>query len=218
MRLIAHRGAPQKFQENTLASFEAALSNGAKYIEFDVHITQDNHLIVYHNDSIVVKQGRRFVEHQISRCTYEHIQSLPLEFDVPTLEQVLALTAGRCVAYTEIKSKDQRVVRMTLDIANRTGAQIVLSSFHHYHLIISKSIDPTVPTMALLDWNSPYPKRLLDNKLIDEIGVSNKFLTPWKIARFIHFGLPVCVYTVNSVSRMNALKRRGIDAVFTDTF
>jgi glycerophosphoryl diester phosphodiesterase len=46
MRLIAHRGAPQKFQENTLASFEAALNNGAQYIELDVHITQDNHLIV----------------------------------------------------------------------------------------------------------------------------------------------------------------------------
>ena len=218
MRLIAHRGAPQRFQENTLASFEAALNNGAQYIEFDVHITKDNHLIVYHNDSVVIKHGRRSVEHRISRCTYEHIQSLPLGFDVPTLEQVLAVAAGRCVAYTEIKSKDQRVVRMTLETARQTGAQIVLSSFHHAHLIVSKSIDPSVPTMALLNWNTPYPKQLLNTKQVDEIGVSNKFLTPWKIARFIHFGLPVCVYTVNNDARMQTLKRRGIDGVFTDTF
>ncbi|GAA5863915.1 hypothetical protein JCM8547_005279 [Rhodosporidiobolus lusitaniae] len=44
-----HRGASAAFPENTLASFEAAIKDGAEGIESDVHITADGEIVMFHD-------------------------------------------------------------------------------------------------------------------------------------------------------------------------
>ncbi|GAA6039630.1 hypothetical protein JCM8097_002226 [Rhodosporidiobolus ruineniae] len=44
-----HRGASAAFPENTLASFEAAIKDGAEGIETDVHITADGEIVMFHD-------------------------------------------------------------------------------------------------------------------------------------------------------------------------
>ncbi|KDE05857.1 hypothetical protein MVLG_03800 [Microbotryum lychnidis-dioicae p1A1 Lamole] len=44
-----HRGASAAFPENTLASFEAAIRDGAEGIESDVHITEDSEIVMFHD-------------------------------------------------------------------------------------------------------------------------------------------------------------------------
>ena len=39
--VVAHRGLSSKAPENTLESFDLAVSTGIKYIEFDVHLSKD---------------------------------------------------------------------------------------------------------------------------------------------------------------------------------
>jgi glycerophosphoryl diester phosphodiesterase len=47
--IIAHRGAPNQACENTLESFAQALRLGANALEFDVSMTRDEHLVLWHD-------------------------------------------------------------------------------------------------------------------------------------------------------------------------
>ncbi|EIP97932.1 glycerophosphoryl diester phosphodiesterase [Opitutaceae bacterium TAV1] len=62
-RLIAHRGAPMRAPENTLASFRIAQQLGATEIETDVQLTTDNVLVLCHDDTLArYRLGDRRVE------------------------------------------------------------------------------------------------------------------------------------------------------------
>ncbi|OCH94290.1 PLC-like phosphodiesterase [Obba rivulosa] len=47
-----HRGASAAYPENTLASFEAAIRDGAEGIESDVHVSVDDVVIMFHDPSL----------------------------------------------------------------------------------------------------------------------------------------------------------------------
>ena len=50
--VIAHRGASDKFPENTLTAFRAAIDMGADSVELDVILSQDGTVVVIHDDSV----------------------------------------------------------------------------------------------------------------------------------------------------------------------
>ncbi|KIL70446.1 hypothetical protein M378DRAFT_183930 [Amanita muscaria Koide BX008] len=47
-----HRGASSRFPENTLASFEAAIRDGAEGIESDVHVSSDDVVVMFHDPAL----------------------------------------------------------------------------------------------------------------------------------------------------------------------
>ncbi len=49
---IAHRGASSYAPENTFAAYDKALEMGVDHIELDVHFTRDDHLVVFHDDTV----------------------------------------------------------------------------------------------------------------------------------------------------------------------
>jgi len=55
---IGHRGAPYHFPENTMASFQKALDLGANGLEFDICMTKDKKLIVFHDPEPVKHPDR----------------------------------------------------------------------------------------------------------------------------------------------------------------
>ena len=59
--IIGHRGIPVLAPENTLAGIEKALELGADGIEIDVHLSQDGHVVVCHDErwtAPVMAKGR----------------------------------------------------------------------------------------------------------------------------------------------------------------
>lgn len=56
-RLYGHRGAPAECPENTLPSFTRAVELGVDALETDVHLTQDEHVVVAHDPD-----GRRMAD------------------------------------------------------------------------------------------------------------------------------------------------------------
>lgn len=48
-QLIAHRGYPQHYPENTLIGLEAAVAAGARFIEVDVQISRDRVPVLFHD-------------------------------------------------------------------------------------------------------------------------------------------------------------------------
>lgn len=49
--IIAHRGLPREFPENTLPSLSAALNAGANGLEIDLTLTADGRVVLWHDDS-----------------------------------------------------------------------------------------------------------------------------------------------------------------------
>ena len=48
-QLIAHRGYPQHYPENTLIGLEAAIAAGARFIEVDVQVSRDRVPVLFHD-------------------------------------------------------------------------------------------------------------------------------------------------------------------------
>lgn len=84
MLKIGHRGAKGYVAENTLASFEKALTLNVDAVELDVHLSSDKVVMVIHDDTVTrttTKTGfvSEFMAFELN------------QMGVPTLENVLDL-------------------------------------------------------------------------------------------------------------------------------
>ena len=97
--LIAHRGIHnQNVKENTLLSFERAIKKNM-IIEFDIQLTKDHKIIVFHDKSLKRMMG---INKQINNLTYQEIQELST-YHIPLLTEVLNLVKGKVPLLIEIK-------------------------------------------------------------------------------------------------------------------
>jgi len=55
--LVAHRGYPARFPENTLVGITAAVAAGACYVEFDVQLSKDGVPVLLHDQDLVRTAG-----------------------------------------------------------------------------------------------------------------------------------------------------------------
>ncbi len=127
--IIGHRGAPNQACENTLESLVKAVRLGANALEFDVSMTQDGHLVLWHDAVPSIKNGLR----PTGVCTLRNpllpqpIHTVPLaEF----LDNYGYEHAGQRVPVTTLKDvarrfgKDSHVRFLFLDLklpANQPG-------------------------------------------------------------------------------------------------
>ena len=85
--IVAHRGfwncEEAGFSENSIAALRCAQEAGFRGSEFDVNMTSDKQLIVFHDNSV---EGKRIEDHPFSDFTYYR---LPNGEPIPTLDQYL---------------------------------------------------------------------------------------------------------------------------------
>lgn len=101
----AHRGASAELPENTLAAFRRALEQGAEGIELDVALSADGVAVVLHDATVDrTTDGTG----DVAALTLQELRVLDAGGGerVPTLDEVLALAAGRAEVNIELKSAD----------------------------------------------------------------------------------------------------------------
>ncbi|MDZ7778191.1 MAG: glycerophosphodiester phosphodiesterase family protein [Bacteroidales bacterium] len=123
--ITAHRGFAEVAPENTMSAFEAALNAGTDACEFDVHMTLDGTLVVFHDDTIGRTTNGTGV---LKELTWEYLSTLDAgswkdpEFEgekIPTLHQTLTFFhKNNMVAVLEIKVAD--IVDEILDMLYET--------------------------------------------------------------------------------------------------
>ena len=95
--LCAHRGAMDTHPENTLAAFRAAVEAGAHMVEFDVHLTKDDKMVVIHDATVDRTTNGKG---KVSELTLAEIRNLDAgswkspEFAgerIPTFEETLSV-------------------------------------------------------------------------------------------------------------------------------
>lgn len=100
--LVAHRGYPMRYPENSLVGMRAVLEAGARLVEFDVQISRDGHPVVAHDHSLRRVAGRWL---KVTRATLAELGAVAVgehkrfgdafhDVRIPTLAEMLALIDG----------------------------------------------------------------------------------------------------------------------------
>ena len=133
---IGHRGAPYHFPENTLASFSRAIELGANGLEFDICLTKENKLVVFHDPEPVKQPG------QMDRTIFE---SFPFELISPdfTLDGSIALIKNLIKGRYRITDKLRMRRHDQLNLINLTIRQI--RKLYRYHHV--KQVEYKIPQL-----------------------------------------------------------------------
>jgi len=108
---VGHRGAGvtvrSAYIENTLPSFEAAIQQGADMLEFDIQMSSDGDLLLFHDDMIGPNHSTGLSQDvMINDCRSDMLQALPLGTEtitIPRLDTLFKQFKGRTTFYCELK-------------------------------------------------------------------------------------------------------------------
>ena len=162
--LIGHRGYPARYPENTLAAFTGAMDAGCDMIELDVTLTRDRRVVVIHDDTLDrTTNGSGPVRDR----TVEEMRKLDAGSwfaprfaaeRVPLLDEVIALTAGRCMLNIEIKESAfeegypaDAIEHQVAELVKTAGAmdRVIVSSFDR-RILERLARMPAPPALAFI--------------------------------------------------------------------
>ncbi len=155
-RPVAHRGFHDRERgriENTLPASEAAIARGFA-IECDLQLTRDGVPIVFHDDTL---DRLTTATGPVGACTLDEIRTLRLrdtEATIPTLDELLALIAGRVPLFTEFKSRFDRDRRLEAAAAPLLAAYrgpLAVMSFDPDSVRMLRTLLPGVPRGLVAD-------------------------------------------------------------------
>lgn len=217
----AHRGASAYAPENTMASFKMALEMKADYLELDVHLTKDGHLLIMHDETVDRTTDGKGA---IKNMTLAEITKLDagIKYNkkfkgekVPTLEELLKTFAGKIKFNIEIKADgcEEGVVKLIKQY--KIEKDVMVSSFHHEYLQKVKELEPSIITAGLVTMG-PKIKQLKNTIKADYLNIHESFLTKAIYDKAREAGLGVVVWTVNEKENMKKFVQMGVDGIITN--
>lgn len=219
-QIIAHRGASYLANhENTIEAFQLALEVHADAIELDIRQTFDKVLIVFHNEQI---NGT-----SIHTLTYQQILEMQdmLGYQIPTLEEVLALARNKIHFLIELKEAgyEKRVLSMVNSYLSYEEYSI--QSFLDIIIRRVKKLDASVNAGLLVGvknadlstrFNEYFPIRRLNACHADFISTHYLIATPAFTFRMKHAGFPVYVWTVDDPKAISHYLNLNISGIITN--
>mgnify|MGYP001089857595 FL=1 len=145
----AHRGLYDNehgIPENSMAAFRRAVDKGYG-IELDVHLTADNQLVVFHDDTLTRMCG---MNKKISSFLYSDLMQLRLlgtEEGIPLFKDVLELIEGKVPLIIELKvdgSNQNLLCPLVWQLLSRYKGDYCIESFHPFVLQWFKRHEPQV--------------------------------------------------------------------------
>lgn len=220
---IAHRGASGTFPENTLSAFRAAIDAQADMCELDVQLTRDGAVVVIHDDTVErTTDGKG----EVAELTLAELQRLDAGARfrdgavkgerIPTLDEVFAVTAGRCGLNIELKAGGlEHQVAQIMQARDAFSGSIV-SSFDWQYLKKIQQLHFNI-RIALLADEKPV------DLMINAVAMRAYSINPrWDmvtadLCKAAHErSLKVYTWTVDADARMRALMECGVDGIMTN--
>jgi glycerophosphoryl diester phosphodiesterase len=241
--ILGHRGAASVAPENTLASFERALKDGADGVELDVTLSSDGVPVVFHDDNLERVTGVPGFVWSKSLLELKRLDAGEWFGDgfkgerIPTLVEALDLAAPRGWVNVEIKCGQDRppgsraalveAVLRTLALSARPEATVV-SSFDPWVLRRLRARDARWRTGFLKSARTWSPRA---RPWARAPGRATLGPLAWiSRADWLHVDAAlvdhaanlrgryddVLVWTVDRVDEMDRLLRRGVRAIITN--
>ncbi len=181
--ILAHRGLVTEYQENSLPAIQGAIDNPyCNGTEFDVFLTKDNKVVLFHDENMKRLTG---VDRSIYDMTWEDlktIQILPeIEVDggirkyngptnIPLLEEALETIKGKDF-FVDIELKayvpswgKRKIGREVAKIVKSMEMldQVVCTSFNFFMLYDLEKVYRPTPTGYAYDDNMPLSMKMLN--------------------------------------------------------
>ena len=134
-RPFAHRGVHSEYPENSMPAFEKAIELNLG-IELDIHLTQDNQIVVFHDDNLRRMTG---VNDLVKLSTYDQLKQYKLngtQYGIPLLSQVLELVKGKVPILIEIKTNNnmKKLVPKLKELLDNYKGKTFIQSFNPFAL------------------------------------------------------------------------------------
>ena len=225
-RDYAHRGlhsADKLIPENSMAAFREALNNNLA-IELDIHLTRDNQIVVFHDETL---DRICHVPGTIENSSYEELRSLRLQGTsehIPLFSDVLNYVNGRVPLLIELKlpSTDTRLCNYTLKLLRTYNGPVLIQSFNSLGVRwffknapdilrgqLSSSLTKTNP-------ESPYLARffvqhLLTNMFCHPDFISYKMTDTSNLGVWLNqrlYRIPIAVWTLRNPKTYNQAQQK----------
>lgn len=229
-KIIGHRGACGHAPENTMASFEKAKQLGVDWVEFDVQLTADHKLVVFHDFDFYRMTGNHALvaETPYAECSQFDVGChFAPEFRgqiIPLLDDVLRFCLDRQVmpnieikpCHHSAEDTAEVLVKLLADLWPVDHMPPLITSFDHDVLAVLRSMDANVQ-LGLLWENCPRAwLRSAEAIQACAIVLGHHFITPENSTEIREAGYRLLTYTVNDPARAQKLWQWGVDAVISD--
>jgi glycerophosphoryl diester phosphodiesterase len=241
--IIAHRGDSAHAPENTLAAFRRAAEVGADGIEFDVRLTKDGEVVVFHDSSLHRIANRKS---KIIQLAAEELRTIDMgswfnrkkqaladpQFAherIPTLAETLsALEAFEGLLYIELKGREEDIEGLARAVCGLIRnsplfPQIIVKSFKLNVPPLVKEFCPGARTAALF---APKVRSLLrKNKHLldiaeetgaDEISVHYTLATRKVCDEAARRGMDVVIWTADHARWIRRGMELSLKAIITN--
>ncbi|MFG2820758.1 glycerophosphodiester phosphodiesterase [Kitasatospora sp. NPDC048365] len=217
-QIAGHRGSPKRAPENSIASYSAALSEGADWLETDVRVTRDGVPVLLHD--LTVDRTTNGTG-QVQDLTYEQVSRLRTKDGrnaqpIPRLADLLEWMRGRHTRLLmEIKElRNPQDAAGIARMASASGLDIELYSFYAPTLRIAHTAAPEMPTTLLQStWHAEDPGDLPLRALSVEAPMAAG--KAWVDAEHRR-GRQIYAWTVDDSRGWTQMAAAGVDALITD--
>ncbi len=221
---FAHRGGALDAPENSMEAFQSAINIGYKYLETDVHLTKDGHVIAFHDDVLdrVTNLSGKICETPLSTIKNALIDG---KSEIPLLKELLSEFP---TARFNIDPKDDRVAEPLADAIKDTASvsRICVSSFSDRR---NQNISRIVGNNLCMGVGPSGVARIRVGKFTKNSSVLNgqcvqvpvsmkgvPLITETFIKRVHSLGKVIHAWTINEPDEMRRLLDLGVDGIMTD--
>lgn len=233
IKTIAHRGVSNRAPENTMAAFRQALKMNCDYIELDLHMNRDGHLVVIHDttvDRTTDGTGR------VRNLTCRELK----KFDagswfhpsfagekIPLFEEVLNAFGGKIGLLIELKKPSlypgmvERVAEILKERQSELTAEghpVMVQSFDLQALRRFHRMIPEIPVGVLISRRKHMKQRVLEDlaQFADYINPKKNLIDP-QSAAFVHsLGMEMMAWSLQKRENVMPLLSAGVDGIITD--
>lgn len=223
---IAHRGGAAMAPENTLAAFRMAAGMGLGYLETDVKLTADGHLVCFHDDTLdrcTDATGR------VGARTLEQLREVRVEGaePIPTLLEALEALPDACFT---VDLKDRAAIAPMARLLQRRDLAERVCVAGAWDGALGLLAEQTPGLRTALGWRSLtalisastvrtfLPRRVATGQFAHvpiQLGAVPIFADRL-IVRAHRLGVRVVVWTVDEPDLMHRLLDAGVDGIITD--
>ncbi|WP_409272047.1 glycerophosphodiester phosphodiesterase [Neobacillus sp. SCS-31] len=243
--IIGHRGASAYAPEHTIPSYELAHLLGADYLEIDLQMTNDGHLIAMHDKTVDRTTDGTGAANSFSLEEIKHLDAgswfnrLHPEYArpefgnvrIPTLEEIFKHFGTSANYYIETKSPDEYpgMEEKLIELARKYGVfrteegkhpGLIVQSFSSKSLIRIHELEPGIPLIQLKKYKGHASLTEKEARMIRQyaagIGPNFEKIDPDYVQTAHEAGLAVHPYTIDSEQDMKEALEIGVDGAFTN--
>jgi glycerophosphoryl diester phosphodiesterase len=162
IQIIAHRGVTYQSSENGLRALRQSVDIGLDGVEFDIQMTRDSQIVVFHDNDLLERVGvqgsiHNYTLHELQEFRLKDQNGVITDETIPTLREVLELIGGKIHCFIEIKSSPtfsgiffgKELVKI-LNEYNMDSSKVTIISFYINQLAFIYSLNESLPLCLIM--------------------------------------------------------------------